>query len=155
MGLFAVPVVGLVVLGCLWKPRDGYGFLAGRWPVLTTIEGEMGGGGGGYDVHVYSWQEDFDAARAKARTELAKLGFKEYIPKATKDPRTRDMNSRMSYWSRGKERFVSMTAGESRTFKDAMKGPTTDKSWVTVCVSAYMPDGPIVWIRKALPHQDY
>jgi hypothetical protein len=154
-GLFALPLVALVLYSCLWKARDGYRFLGGRTPVLTTIEGEMGGGGGGYDVHIYSWREDFYAARSRAHAELTKLGFKEALPKPSKDPRTREMESRMIFWSKGeRDRYVVMTAGRSSTYKQAMNGPTADTSWVTVTVGAYMPDGPLVWIRRALPHQE-
>lgn len=151
----AVPVIALAVLALLWKPRDGFRFLGGRFPLLTTVEGEMGGGGGGYDVHVYCWREDFSTVRARASAELARLGFVEMKPRPNPSGKIDELNTRMSYWTKGQHQHVGVMAGRSYDYKSAMKLPSVDTGWVTVTVDRYLEDGPYVWLRKALPHQEY
>jgi hypothetical protein len=155
LSLIVLPVAGLVGFALLWKPGDPYAFLAGRRPLLTTVEGEMGGGGGGYDVHVYRWRENYSSVHAKMAKELSKLGFTENRPRDAKGKIAR-IASRLTFWTKGHDTELSLAAGRAATYKEAMALPgtvDTHTAWVTLTVKRYLEDGPYVWIRKALPHQ--
>jgi hypothetical protein len=152
-----LPLAGLATL-CLvfWRPGESYEFLVGHPLLLTTVQGEMGGGGGGYDVRVYCWHEDFFAVHGRVAKELESRGFKEQKAGSSASSYYRASFSRMAFWTRdGRTAYVSVVAGRARDYKEARNLPSADTSWVTVTVGSYLKDGPYVWIRKALPHQEY
>ena len=153
--MLGLPLLGLVAVCLIWSQRDPYGFLKGRSPLVTTVVGELGGGGGGYDVHMYCWRGDYSAVRAEAAEELIKLGFTENKPGVSPKAKIDEADSRSSFWTKGSSQYVALIAGHARNYKEAvtMNLRTSDSAWISVVVGRYLRDGPYVWIRKALPHQ--
>ena len=157
LALLGLAAAGLVAFSFVWNPGAPYRFLRGQPRLLTTVEGEIGGGGGGYDVQIYCWHEDFSAVRARVAKELAGCGLRELKPNPEADGKVRHLPGvDMTFWTNdGRSRYVSVVAGRARNYKEAMNLPGRDTGWVTVTVGTYLKDGPYVWIRKSLPHQEY